>query len=157
MSFDMFPSTDSILLGVVIAFSLLLFVVIYQLWRMERKFLKLMAGKNGKSLEDVITLMRQELLDGRRSMYAVNEHIDNLEHRVQTGIRKVEMVRFNPFKDAGGDQSFSIAFLDEKHKGVVISSLYSREGVRVYAKPVHNGESTYTLSDEEKHVIKKAI
>jgi len=72
-------------------------------------------------------------------------------------VQKVGVVRFNPFKDIGGDQSFSIALLDEEDNGLVITSLYGREGNRVYAKPIEGGQSKYQLSDEEKEAISRAI
>jgi len=56
----------------------------------------------------------------------------------------------------GGDQSFSIALLDKQNSGVVITSLYTRDGNRVYAKPIENGTSEYTLSKEEKEALSRA-
>ena len=66
------------------------------------------------------------------------------------------VVRYNPFSDTGSDQSFSIALLDSDNNGMVITSLYSRDGNRVYAKPVKNNVSEYSLSNEEKEAIIKA-
>jgi hypothetical protein len=67
------------------------------------------------------------------------------------------VVRFNPFKDIGGDQSFALALLDGKNSGLVVSSLHTREGTRIYSKPVIKGESEkYPLTDEEKSAIKAA-
>ena len=66
------------------------------------------------------------------------------------------MVRFNPFSDVGGDQSFSLALLDKRNNGIVITSLYAREGSRVFGKPIENGLSPHSLSEEEKEAIKKA-
>lgn len=71
-------------------------------------------------------------------------------------IQKVGMVRFNPFASSGGDQSFAIALLDGTNSGVVISSLYVRGGLMVYAKPIEGGASPYTLSDEEKRALTMA-
>ncbi|NTV41155.1 MAG: DUF4446 family protein, partial [Candidatus Moranbacteria bacterium] len=72
-------------------------------------------------------------------------------------IHKVGIVRFNPFKDIGGDQSFALALLDGKDCGIVISSLHTREGTRIYSKPVIKGISEkYTLTEEEKNAIKEA-
>ena len=71
-------------------------------------------------------------------------------------IQKVGIVRFNPFREIGGDQSFAIALLDGQDNGIVLTSLYSREGNRVYAKPVERGKSKYQLSEEEKKAIEKA-
>lgn len=71
-------------------------------------------------------------------------------------VQKVGIVRFNPFREIGGDQSFSIALLDAQDNGIVLTSLYSRAGNRVYAKPVEQGISKYQLSEEEKKAIKQA-
>ena len=65
-------------------------------------------------------------------------------------------MRFNPFSDTGGDQSFSIALLDGAGDGLVISSLFGRSETRVFAKPVQGGQSKYTLTDEEQEAIQLA-
>lgn len=71
-------------------------------------------------------------------------------------LQKVGIVRFNPFREIGGEQSFSIALLDANRNGVVITSHYGRESNRVYAKPIEGGKSKYQLSKEENEAINKA-
>ena len=66
-------------------------------------------------------------------------------------------MRFNPFNDLGGNQSFVIALLDNENSGFVISSLFVKEGNRVYAKAIRNGKSDHLLFDEEKEAIERAI
>ena len=72
-------------------------------------------------------------------------------------IQKLGVVRFNPFSDVGSDLSFSVALLDGGNNGVVITSLYNRNENRVYAKPIKSGQSNYTLSEEEKQALEKAL
>jgi len=72
-------------------------------------------------------------------------------------IQKIGIVRFNAFKDVGSDLSFALALLDEKNDGVVLNGIYSRDVSNIYAKPVKNGTSTYTLSNEEEQAISKAV
>ena len=72
-------------------------------------------------------------------------------------MQHVGVVRFNPFADKGGDQSFAMAILDDQANGAVISTIHSRVEVRVYAKPVIGGQSTYTLTAEEKDAIARAM
>ncbi len=74
-----------------------------------------------------------------------------------TAIKKVGVVRFNPFIKMGGDQSFVIALLDGKNDGFVISSLFIKEGNRVYTKAIKKGKSEHTLSKEEIEAVEKAI
>ena len=71
-------------------------------------------------------------------------------------ISKVGLLRFNPFGDIGGDQSFSVALLDSEDSGVVITSHYGKDMQRVYAKTITKGKSEYSLSKEEEKVILQA-
>jgi len=86
----------------------------------------------------------------------VLEKIEKMKKEQRFSVQKVGIIRFNPFSEVGGDQSFSIALLNEGDDGVVITSLYSRQENRVYGKPIKNGQSEYTLSEEEKQAIDKA-
>ena len=88
---------------------------------------------------------------------ALNKLHHELEGLSQRTIQKVGVIRYNPFADTGGDQSFAIALLDALGNGVVLSSLHSRTDTRVFAKPVQSGRSRYQLSDEEQDAIKKAL
>ena len=92
-----------------------------------------------------------------------NNKVDSLTKEIEilkkehfNTIQKVAISRYNPFKDVGGDQSFTLALLDKNNSGLVLTSLYNRDGNRVYSKPIKNGEAEYTLSEEEKKVIEKA-
>ncbi len=88
---------------------------------------------------------------------ALNKLHHELEDLSRRTIQKVAVIRYNPFSDTGGDQSFAIALLDSLGNGVVLSSLHSRTDTRVFAKPVQSGRSRYQLSDEEQDAIKKAL
>jgi len=86
--------------------------------------------------------------------------VQKLEKQLKTmqrAITKIGIVRFNPFKEIGGDQSFSIALLDEQRNGVLITSYYGRELNRIYAKPIQGGASDHELSVEEKEAVNQAI
>ncbi len=106
-----------------------------------------------------------------KNLKEISRHLEGLEGKIEKllkeikaikeeskfSIQKVGTVRFNPFSEVGGDQSFSIALLDGNNDGFIITSLYSREENKVYGKPVKGGNSDYSLSGEEKEAIKKAI
>jgi len=85
------------------------------------------------------------------------QELENFKKESELSIQKIGIIRFNPFSNVGGDQSFSLALLDGDNNGVVITSLYSREENRVYGKPIKKGLSEYPLSEEEKEAIKQAI
>jgi len=86
----------------------------------------------------------------------LKKQVEKISQSSKASVQKVGMVRYNPFSNVGGDQSFSVALLDGDNNGVVITSLYSREGNRVYGKAVKSGASEYSLSNEEKKAIEKA-
>ena len=83
--------------------------------------------------------------------------IKNLEDVCKITIQKTGVVRFNPFNEMGGNQSFVIALLDNKNNGFLISSLFVKDGSRVYSKTVKQGKSDYLLSNEELEAINRAI
>ena len=85
------------------------------------------------------------------------EYCNNINKTVQKCIQKVGIVRYTAFNDIGSDLSFALALLDNENNGVVLNGIYSREMSNIYAKPVVNGESSYTLSEQEKEAIKKAV
>ncbi len=74
----------------------------------------------------------------------------------QNSLQKTALVRFNPFKDTGGDQSFALCILDHTDTGVIITAIHGRDGTRVYTKDVANGTTKLSLSHEEKQSLAKA-
>jgi len=88
---------------------------------------------------------------------SVSKELQEMKKQNKMSIQKVGIIRYNPFSNTGSDLSFSIALLNGKNNGIVITSLYSREGNRVYGKAVESGKSEYSLSKEEEKAIKKAI
>jgi hypothetical protein len=146
----------SILVIELIALILSLFLLI-RLARINKQNKILFSGKDAKSLESVILTHAQELKDMDKEIQELFEVSNKINKLALHSLHKIGVIRFNPFKDIGGDQSFAIALLDGKNSGLVISSLHTREGTRVYTKPVTKGESKkYPLTEEEKQAIKIA-
>ena len=146
-----------------IVFSAILFLLAWNIFlqlRLERTRQRIkifFRGRKTKDLEEVIAeqVKRMKNMEGDiKELFKWNEKLQKI---ADISIQRVGVVRFNPFKDVGGDQSFSIALLDKNNDGIVISSLYSREGTRVYAKPIKNGTSEYHLSEEEEKAIERAM
>ena len=112
---------------------------------------------NGKNLqEDLETYMyRVEKVEKENAKNA--NDIAVMDHDMKKCIQKMGMVRYNAFRDVGSDLSFSLALLDENNDGVVLNGIYAREMSNIYAKPIKNGKSTYTVSDEEQQAIEQAM
>ncbi|KKS76654.1 MAG: hypothetical protein UV64_C0025G0009 [Parcubacteria group bacterium GW2011_GWC1_43_11b] len=141
-----------------IIYGLATILVLLVLWivYLERRLEKIFRGKKAGDLEDVLVDMGRSIDELSTKHSHLKNFTDNIDSRLKTAIQKVYTLRFNPFRDHGGNQSFATALLDEMSDGVVISSLYSRDKVSVYAKPIVNGQSDFELSDEERESIAKA-
>jgi uncharacterized protein YlxW (UPF0749 family) len=122
----------------------------------EKRLKRFFLGKKAKDLEDTIVMLEQEITKLNNAKNNFEKDISLINTKVKKSIRGLETVRFNPFPDQGSNQSFAIGMLDEEGDGLVISSLYSRERMSIFAKPIKAGISEYELSAEEKEALKKA-
>ncbi len=144
----------------IITYALIGCIVILIGWiiRLEVKIHRLLIGKNSHSLEDSIVSAHDNLDKLNAFQKEAIDHFVNVEKRLSRSVQAVETIRFNPFKGTGegGNQSFSTALISENGSGVVISSLYSRDRVSIFSKPLEKFGSTFELTDEEKEVIKNS-
>ena len=123
--------------------------------RLEVRINRLLVGKDSRSLEDSIVHAKKDIENLQMFRKDSLNYFTDVEDRLSRSIQSVETVRFNPFKGVGegGNQSFATAFISENGDGVVVSSLYSRERVSVFSKPIKKFESTFDLTEEEQSVI----
>jgi len=103
-------------------------------------------------LERLTTVERELGAAGGRLDHLAGR-VDRIGEETQRCLRRVGIVRYDAFKELGGHLSFSLALLDARQDGVVVSVLNDRHGARAYAKPVAGGRSTITLSEEEQRAI----
>ena len=113
-------------------------------------------GKKTKDLEDVVLELKDNVQKLERAEEDLKKDMALVQNKLKKSIRGLQTIRFNPFPDQGGNQSFAISMLNEEGDGVVLSSLYSRERMSVFAKPIKNGKSDYELTGEEKEALEKA-
>lgn len=124
-----------------------------------KKTYKTLIKKIGKS--NNIEEMLRDYMDKAEEVRLDNRDIkikyDELKNEMNKTLKKVGVVRYSAFKDMGSDLSFALALLDESNSGVVLNGIYSIETSTIYAKPVEDGKSKYTLSEEEKQAIDIAM
>ena len=144
-------SVVSIILAVV------LIIVLCKLKTLKRRVDALTRGKDTESLEDIIVnfLERVESLEEGEEITraALNAIKDNLKITYQ----KTGLVKYDAFREMSGALSYSLALLNKENNGVLISSMYSREGCYTYAKEIIKGESKINLSEEEAEALKQAV
>lgn len=122
----------------------------------EKRLKRFFLGKKAKDLEETIMILEEEISRLKTAKESMEKDISLINTKLRKSIRGLETIRFNPFPDQGSNQSFAISMLNEDGDGVVISSLYSRERMSIFAKPIQNKKSTYELTAEEKEALDKA-
>ncbi len=133
-------------------------IVVGAIWIIatEKRLKRFFLGKKAQDLEGTISLLEDNIIKLNKAKENMEKDILLLNSKVKKSIRGVETVRFNPFPDQGSNQSFAVGMLNEEGNGLVISSLYSRDRMSIFAKPVKNGASEYELTKEEKEALSKA-
>ena len=154
MELDQVTQLILISLVILVIWNLTLSLKVFMTSRMIKKFTR------GGKITDFEDVVKRYIDEGEN----LKINIENNSIQIKTILEKisnlkgnVEVIRYNAFSKEGQDLSYSIAFLDEKRDGVVISSIYNRGESSTYAKPIIGGNSSYKLSDEELIVLEKAM
>lgn len=156
-----FLKTDTYLLVSAISIIILFIGIVILLitnMRVKKQYKKFMQKLgNGTNIEEDLQKYIRQVGEVEKQNGELMALYDGMKLNLKSCIQKTGMVRYNAFKDVGSDLSFALALLDEKNDGVVLNGIYSRDVSNIYAKPVKNGASSYTLSHEEEEAIDKAV
>lgn len=155
LSLTLPPLLSLIALGALCIVMIILTVVTV---RLSRRVTRLTSGSNGQDLEATIARLQKDTQVLQTRTNEIAAQLRELDARTGTSIRGVATVRFNPFQGdgSGGNQSFATALIDEHGDGVVLLGLYSRERMRMYAKPIEQFASALELADEEQEAVTHA-
>lgn len=134
---------------------IVLLVLVIRLTKHMRKFL---LGNKSTNLEETLAYTRTAIKTHEEFEEEMRAYLTTVESRLRNSVQHVETLRFNPFKGSGGggNQSFATAFINEHGDGVVVSGLYSRDRMSVFAKPLKGFASEHELTTEEQEVITRA-
>lgn len=146
-------------LAVIIVFILAVDIfLIILFFLLNAKIRSIFKGAGSMDLEKVLLYLQGRDEMSQKEIEILKKRLGIVEEELPKDIRRIGLVRYNPFSDSGGDQSFALALLDEHKDGVVISSLYGREMNRVYAKKIEKGKAEkYPLTEEERRAINEAV
>ena len=153
------PSIGIIAAALGVAVLVLLFLVLWLARRQRRLDARLTAmtrGVEGQNLESVLDAHLDKVFAVSRGLDDLTTRTESLEREGRHAFQRVGLVRYNPFEETGGNQSFALALLDADGNGWVLSSLHARSGTRIYAKAIAAGRSDAALSDEESAAIRQA-
>lgn len=148
---------------IILLFGIIILLVLYimnniKLSKLRKSYSQFMKklGK-GENIEEMLRRYINIVENVNKNQEEMNVYLNNLEKNMNKCINKIGLVRYNAFKDTGSDLSFALAILNEYKDGVILNGIYSREMSNIYAKPIKDGKSTYTLSEEEREAIDRAI
>jgi hypothetical protein len=144
---------------VVVVFALVLAVVglIRRARKLGRRLESITRGSDEGSLEAVLGTHLERVRQVVHDVDTVAAQTAVIERDLVGSLGRVGLVRFNPFEDTGGNQSFALALLDGRGDGFIVSSLHARTGTRLYAKAVAGGASETALSEEESEALRQAL
>lgn len=143
---------------VIVLVAVLVWLLALSIWlyRTSARYLRLVKGTGKVELKKAIEKLLDDQGKKEAHLKKIEELVADIEKKGETHFQKMGVVRFNPFSETGGDQSFALALLNGSNSGVVILSLHSREGTRIYTKTIKEGKSRYELSKEEIRAIDEA-
>lgn len=158
-----FIEANSIVIIAILLILMVILIFVFSLAMMEVKKLKnkfdrfMRPNSKNHNLEIQLTEYLNEVREIKEKNNGMFEDIEDIKNVLKTGIQKIGIVKYNTFEDIGGELSYAIALLDQNDSGIVLNSLYYRDGCYTYAKQIIAGECLTPLSEEEHQSIKAAI
>ena len=152
--------SDYIIIGLaalVLILMILMIVNVIQMSKLKKNYKIFMTGKNAKTLEDTL-IKRLDQVDELMVANKANEkNIKALFQNMQLTYQKMGLVKYDAFHEMGGKLSFSLAMLDMKNNGFIISAMHTREGCYTYIKEIVDGNSIIVLSEEDQEALNQAM
>lgn len=128
-------------------------VLLLRVGSLSQRLQALTRNADGSNLEEALTTHMRSIDDAVHRTDALEQAVVSLQGTVPACLQRVRVVRYDAFEDVGGEQSFAVALLDAQGDGVLLSSIYTRQDVRIYAKTVKGGQASHTLSEEESKAL----
>ncbi|OGO58553.1 MAG: hypothetical protein A2V85_09955 [Chloroflexi bacterium RBG_16_72_14] len=154
------PSIGALVVALAAACALLLVLVLLlvrRTSRLDRRLRGVTRGAEGRSLEAILDAHLDKVYAVARDLDDLAARAAVLEANQRRALQRIGLVRYNPFEDTGGNQSFALAVVDARGDGFVVSSLHARAGTRVYGKAIAGGRSESALSAEEAEALRLAL
>ncbi len=144
------------ILGVIVFMLIIMLILSVKFSRLQRQITKMLGTSGDVLIEDAIINV-QQCFQNKKQNNQLRQMLDQLAQQMKSMKAKVTIIRYNAFQETGSDLSFSIAVVDEGGNGHVLTGIRNRHETQVYAKPLVNGQSKYSLSPEEKEAINQAL
>ncbi len=136
---------------------ILLIITLCKLKNLRRRVETLTRGKDAESMEETILEFFERIEELEGAEQKTHKELREIKDNLKITYQKTGLVKYDAFREMSGALSYSLALLDKENNGVLISSMYSREGCYTYAKGVENGKCDINLSEEEAEALKQAV
>jgi len=149
-----------IMIGLLVITLVMIILYIQNLCKLKklyRAYDRFMRGKDMESMEDTIISQFDRLEALEKSDETKKKQIEDIFENLQRVYQKTGLVKYDAFREMSGKLSYALALLDQNNNGVLINSMYSREGCYSYVKEIIKGESYINLSEEEEEALKSAV
>ena len=114
-------------------------------------------GSGGSDLVDFAVSLQGRIDGLHRSLDELAAAHSRLEHRVDSTVSRLAVVRYDAYENTGGHQSASVALLDSSRSGVVLTAIQGRDYARIYVKELDEGRAAVSLSPEEQEAVERAM
>ncbi|MGO4273723.1 DUF4446 family protein [Paenibacillus sp. TAF58] len=143
--------------ALIVVLFIFIIIVSIKLSSLRKKYTQMMNGSKAENMEQLLIEMQTGLNEQKAESAATSAKVETIHQALLKTKSKVAIHRYNAFNEGGSDLSFTIAILDDYQDGVILTGIHSREQMYLYAKPIQNAQSTYTLSPEEKEAINQTL
>ena len=143
--------------AVLILLIILYLVCIVKMKKLRKAYNCFMKGKDMESMEEVLMKQFDRIEVLEEADREKRKEINSLKILMQKSYQKAGLVKYDAFREMSGKLSYALALLDQNDNGVIVTSMYSRDGCFSYAKEVIMGESKINLSEEEQEALEKAV
>ena len=154
LRFSMILGISAVVMAFILA--VLLIVALVKIKKLNTKYSAFMKGANGKDLEASILSRFGEMDKMKTDIEYIFGKLNIACDMLLTAYQKMSIVKYDAFKEMGGKLSFSMALLEDKNSGCIITSVHTREGCYTYVKEIIKGESFVVLSEEERRALEEA-
>ena len=145
------------MLVAIIILVIMLIVMIAKTNKLKNRLDKFVLGKDGKSLEKDIVAIYEDNKFLKNATEKNKKDIRILYKNMESAFQKIGVVKYDAFRQMGGNLSFCLALLDENNNGFIMNSVHSTDGCYTYTKIIKNGESDVDLGTEEKKALAIAV
>ena len=142
---------------ILIAIGIWLLVISIICFWVLKYFRQLSYDVNKGNLISILERVLEKEKKNSKNIEEIVKRIIRFDEEGKLHVQKVGLIRFNPFKELGGEHSFALALLDGNDEGVLVTGLHTRERTRIYIKSIKKGKSDIELSAEEKKAVSAAL